>query len=372
MSDPAEINASFLLQSLSCLKPSLYQALLTTYGSAQNCLAVSPFDWAAKKFLEPELASLTVEQIEKGRRFADQEQEEAAKAGVQVYLWQESDYPVLLRAISVAPPIIYVRGKGPLKEEILPLALVGSRRPTYYGEKVARHLTGELVDCGIVTVSGLARGIDSHVHDETIKRGGSTWAVLGSGLLNLYPRENKKLAERILEKGALISEFSLHTPPYRGHFPRRNRIIAGLSYATTVIEGDEKSGSLITARLAAEEGRDVFAVPGPIFSSLSRGPHRLIQSGAALITSVNDILRELPEHVRSRIRQANNSEASVRQEFLSDEEKNLLKELESTALARDILSERLNISPAALSSLLLTLELRGQVRVLSGGLVEKT
>jgi DNA processing protein len=295
---------------------------------------------------------------------------EIETTGVQIYLWQDPVYPALLRQGSAAPPIIYALGNG-LTEEAFPLALVGSRRPTYYGEKVARTLAGDLAQVGVTTVSGLARGIDSCVHGETVKHGGSTWAVLGSGLLNLYPRENRDLAAKIIERGALISEFPLHTPPYRGHFPRRNRIIAGLSHATVVIEGDEKSGSLITARLAAEEGRDVFAVPGPIHSRLSRGPHRLIQSGAALITGSEDIFKELPEHLLQKHQIMNARKESGATAPKSMEESRLLAELESTALARDVLAERLKLSAAELSPLILTLELKGIVRTLPGGLIER-
>ncbi len=365
-----EVRASFFLSSLSFLSPRSQQKFLTVYSSAVSAMAAGAAHWVEKELLPPELLETVLKEWDTAERFADAELKEVRANRIQVYLWQNEDYPALLKEGAVPPPIIYVLG-NPLSEAHLPLALVGSRRPTYYGEKVARQLAGELAELGLTTVSGLARGIDSHVHGETIRRGGATWAVLGSGLFNLYPRENKALAEKIVEKGALISEFPLHAPPFQGHFPRRNRVIAGLSYATIVVEGDEKSGSLITARLAAEEGRDVFAVPGPISSRLSRGPHRLIQSGAALVTSVEDILKELPDHLQDRLRERH-PVFSQTSGVETENQKFLLRELESTALARDVLAERLKIAAPALAVLLLELELQGIVRSLPGGLVERT
>jgi DNA processing protein len=361
LSNSSDVHASLLLSNLSCITPSHYQLLLNRYGSAARAVEAGHGDWG-----------LPVDEAEwaQASRFADQEGKEIEAAGIRLYLWQESDYPALLKLTSAAPPIIYVHGNG-FAETAFPLAVVGSRRPTYYGEKVARGLAGDLTEAGVTTVSGLARGIDSCVHGETIKRGGTTWAVLGSGLLNLYPRENRTLADKILEQGALISEFPLHMPPYRGHFPRRNRIIAGLSHATIVVEGDEKSGSLITARLAAEEGREVFAVPGPIHSRLSRGPHRLIQSGAALINDVEDIFSQLPDHVRA-LKPFPELPAKEEKAALSSiPEVRLFTELASTAISRDVLIERLKIPAAELSALLLTLELKGLVRALPGGFIER-
>jgi DNA processing protein len=368
MQNAADVHAAFHLSYLTPLTPSDQHRLVAHYLSPSLALKAMPLDWLGRGLISRELLEKIADEWEKAARFADAEMKEADEKGVRVYLRHEADYPALLREIAVAPPIIYVLGQ-PLREEALPLAIVGSRRPTYYGEKVARQLTGELVDAGITTVSGLARGIDSRVHDETIRRGGATWAVLGSGLLNIYPRENKNLAERITSQGALISEFSLHTPPFQGHFPRRNRIIAGLCHGTVIVEGDEKSGSLITARLAAEEGREVFAVPGPISSRLSRGPHRLIQNGAALVTGAEDILNGLPDHVRARTKWKT---TGIETENYPAEHAALMRELQSTALPREVLCERLNISGPVLAALILELELKGAVKSLPGGFVEKT
>ena len=176
-----------------------------------------------------------------------------------------------------------------------PLAIVGSRTPTLYGRRMARELAAACAAKGIPVVSGLARGIDSEAHRGALRGGGVTWAVLGSGLDVIYPKGHEPLAEEILARGgALISEAPLGAPPVRANFPRRNRILSGLSWGAVIVEGRLKSGSLITARLAAEQGREVFAVPGPADSPLSEGPHELLRQGAAMARSLEDIIEELP------------------------------------------------------------------------------
>jgi DNA processing protein len=350
------------------LPPSLQLFLVKHYSGAASALNGAPHKWIDDALVAQETFTMLDREWDSARRFADTELQEIERNNVCAYIWGEETYPGLLAEIAVPPLIIYTLGQ-PLRDDLVPLAIVGSRRPTYYGEKSARLLTGELVEMGFTTVSGMARGVDSIVHGETIRLGGRTWAVLGSGLLNLYPRENRKLASQITTQGTLISEFPLHTPPHRGNFPRRNRIIAGISHGTLVVEGDEKSGSLITARLAAEEGRDVFAVPGPIFSPLSRGPHRLIQNGAVIVTQSEDILNALPEHIQSqtRCRPMRKEEYSLAASNMA-----LLNELQSTALPREVLCERLHLPNSQLAAVILELELRGFVRSLPGGLVEKT
>ncbi|MBI5624541.1 MAG: DNA-protecting protein DprA [Elusimicrobia bacterium] len=199
----------------------------------------------------------------------------------------------MLRAIPDPPEALYWRGLLP--RTALAVAFVGSRRPTGYGRRMARSLAGAAARAGLVVVSGLARGIDSEAHEAALAAGGTTWAVLGSGLDRVYPPENAGLAERIERSGGcLLSEFAPGTPPLAGHFPRRNRVIAGLCWAVVVVEGRLKSGSLITARLAANQGRAVLAVPGPADSSLSEAPHLLIQEGARAMTRLEDLIEELP------------------------------------------------------------------------------
>ena len=207
-------------------------------------------------------------------------------------------YPVILKNIFDYPPIIYV--KGMLENDDLNIAIVGSRMASTYGIFATERLARELALNGVTVVSGMARGIDSAAHRGALSGRGRTIAVLGCGLDIVYPPENKNLCEKIVANGAIISEFSLGTPPNAPNFPIRNRIISGLSLGVVVVEANERSGSLITARIALEQGREVFAVPGNIDSHSSRGSHKLIKEGAKLIENVNDILEEIIPQMERR------------------------------------------------------------------------
>ena len=206
--------------------------------------------------------------------------------------YESEHYPSLLREIDSAPPILFVRGSlSALAGRHF--ALVGSRRATIYGKRNAYWMAQELSKAGLQICSGLASGIDSKAHEGALDSGKKTIAVIGTGIDSVYPAGNKKLAQRIVENGALVSEFPIGTPPYPSNFPRRNRIISGLAMGTLVVEANIKSGSLITARLAMEQNRDVFAVPGPVANPQSRGCHQLIKQGAKLAEEPADILEEL-------------------------------------------------------------------------------
>ncbi|RMD99658.1 MAG: DNA-protecting protein DprA, partial [Calditrichaeota bacterium] len=198
-----------------------------------------------------------------------------------ISFWSQ-EYPGLLKQIDDPPILLFVWGQL-LPTDAYALALVGTRVPTQYGRQVTEKITSGLVDAGATIVSGLARGIDTIAHAETVKRGGRTLAVLGSGLDLIYPAENRSLAQAIVENGAVVTEFAFGTKPDAVNFPRRNRIISGLSLGTIVIEAREKSGALITANIALEQNREVFAVPGSIFSPPSQGCHALIKEGAKLV-----------------------------------------------------------------------------------------
>jgi DNA processing protein len=216
----------------------------------------------------------------------------ARDMGVSLLLRGEPGYPELLRCTGDAPLLLYVQGR--LESGRDALAFVGSRAPTPYGRRMTRQLVRDAA-ARLVIVSGLARGIDTEAHRAALDARGATWAVLGSGLARLYPPENADLARQIVAGGGCImSEFTLDAGPLPGHFPRRNRIVAGLCWATVVVEGRDKSGSLITARLAAAQGREVFAVPGPADSPLSEAPLRLISQGAKMARSMADVWPELP------------------------------------------------------------------------------
>jgi DNA processing protein len=206
--------------------------------------------------------------------------------------WNDENYPALLKEINDPPVILYAKGQLAALEQ-KNLAVVGSRNPSIVGSENARQFSKKLTTYGITIVSGLALGIDAQAHTGCLEAGGKTIAVLGTGIDCIYPRRHLKLAEQIVENGLLISEFPLKSPPIAGHFPRRNRIISGLSLCTLVIEAAIKSGSLITARMALEQNRDVLAIPGSIHNPLARGCHHLLQQGAKLVTSITDVLDEL-------------------------------------------------------------------------------
>lgn len=224
----------------------------------------------------------------------EQEWEKVQQANLNIITLDDPGYPPLLKEISDPPVLLYYRGL--LKNDAFPLAVVGSRRLSFYGRQVIEKLMPKLIDNKISIISGLALGADAVSHQECLKNHGRTIAVLGSGLdaANIYPKQNQRLAQEIFEAGGLIiSEYPIGTLPLRFNFPARNRLISGLSLGTLIIEATEESGSLITAKLALEQNREVFCVPGNIFSPLSEGPNNLIKLGAKLITGVEDILEEM-------------------------------------------------------------------------------
>ena len=212
-------------------------------------------------------------------------------------------YPRPLKEIFDPPILLYARGRVELLSGHN-LAVVGSRRPSPYGMSVAQKLGRELVQTGLVVVSGMARGVDSLAHRGALDAGGNTIAVLGCGVDVVYPRENEKLAQRIVERGLIVSEFRLGSTAFPQNFPIRNRIISGVSLGVIVVEGAQYSGSLITARLALDQGREVFAVPGNIVSKQSWGPNLLIKQGAKLVQEPTDVLEDLPLEVRRELAQA--------------------------------------------------------------------
>jgi DNA processing protein len=214
-----------------------------------------------------------------------------AKKGYQIVTLADAEYPKLLREIPDPPPFLYVYGR--LSGSASKIAVVGSRNATDYGLTTTKNLCADLATLGITIVSGMARGIDSAAHEGALSVKGKTIAVLGSGLARVYPVENIKLSQRISQNGAVVSEFALMSEPDAHHFPARNRIISGMSLGTVVVEATKKSGSLITARLAAEQNREVFAVPGSVQSFKSTGTHTLIKQGAKLVENAQDIVEEL-------------------------------------------------------------------------------
>ena len=284
------IEAALVLNMTYGLGSRTFIKLRDHFGSAESILRASKRDLQNVPGVRSDLAKRIIET----RRAADVKQEIALAEQHEARIiphWSD-EYPESLRHIHTPPILLYVKGEIQ-KTDALAVAIVGARRCSLYGKNQAHRIALELAARGFCIVSGMARGVDGAAHDGALKANGRTIAVLGTGLATIYPREHRKLAERICENGALVSELPMATPVDGRNFPPRNRIISGMSMGVVVIEASRRSGSLITATWAQEQGREVFALPGKIDSPLSMGPHRLIQDGAKLVADVGDIIDEL-------------------------------------------------------------------------------
>jgi DNA processing protein len=277
-----------------------------------------------------------------------------------VSIWDDA-YPHRLKEIHDPPALIFVRGCLPKQDEGC-IAIVGTRSPSAYGLKQAHRIAADLAAQGVATVSGMARGIDSSAHEGSLQGNGRTFAVFGCGIDVIYPGENKSLAARIESSGGLISEFLPGTPPDPGFFPRRNRIISGLTSGVLIVQGSRKSGALITARYAIDQNREVFALPGSIDDKRSEGPHRLIREGALLVSSADDILKELGFGVHATDRRT----AEKARPPLTPSEETVLQQLSSDPVHIDKLVQQLQQPVAIVLTDLLGLELKGWVTQLPG------
>jgi DNA processing protein len=339
------------LSLLPFLTPNRTRLLMEHFDPAGHvCQATSTFLQG--------LLSLTPEQAHEVRNpLTNERRARVERLRESVVTLADDTYPVRLREICDPPLVLHVRGDLSLLTRPS-IAVVGSRRATPYGINAATQLAGQLASTGIVIVSGLARGIDAAAHSAALERGGTTIAVLGTGIDVVYPRSNLRLFKRIGSEGLIVSEFPPGSPPKPEHFPIRNRVISGMSLGTVIVEATHRSGSLITARMAAEQGRTVFAVPGSIFSAGSEGTHRLVQYGAKLVHDVNDVLEELPGGLR--LTQAPEAEPeSPLKEVLA-----VLSREEAAHV--DTVAGRLHRTPAAVAQSLLQLELTGWIRAMPG------
>jgi len=279
----------------------------------------------------------------------------------------DDDYPELLTQLSDPPPLLYVRGN---KDALhLPaIAIVGSRNPTRGGARNAFEFSRYLAQSGFCIVSGLAQGIDAAAHRGALEAGSATVAFLGNGIDIIYPPTNRELADAIVVNGALVSEYPPGTPPLKAYFPQRNRLISGLSLGTLVVEAARRSGSLITARLASEQGREVFALPGSIHNPMARGCHQLLRDGAKLVETVDDIMTELAPltgHLKQITTESTQKEVDVANE--DEEYVKLRKNLGHDPIGIDELVVRSGLTIDQVSSMLLILELDGKIEKLSGG-----
>ena len=368
------------------------QVLRDVFGSAERALQATTDELNKIDQLTPAMCDLL--QRKPVQQPIERELELIQEYGCQVLTLYDAAYPAPLKEIDTPPIVLYIRGEL-TPEDSLSLSIVGSRDAKDYGRKASYRLSYQLAQRGLTIVSGLARGIDTAAHRGALEAGGRTIAVMGSGLSFIYPATNTDLAEKITESGALISEFPMETTPKPNNFPRRNRIISGLTLGTVVVEASNRSGALITARLAGEQGREVFAVPGEIFSELSTGTHRLINNGAKLVNTVDDLFNELPRHALSQLQSITSgspmpeaeTESSPQEQpvekraperaaaqppqitpppDLTQDERTVFDAIEDPSSHIDTIVRTTQLPIGQVSSVLLMLELKGVVQQLPG------
>jgi len=342
--------------------------LLERFGSAENVFQATRNELESLRLKAESIDSI---QNKEFHAKASEELNKVKALGGDILLLDDGSYPYLLREISDPPIVLYVRGHWQTCFDAPCLGVVGSRRCSTYGENAAKMLARDLAAEGICVVSGLARGIDTAAHRGAIEAKGRTIAVLGTGLDSVYPKENARLVDEILESGgAIITQFPLETPPLKENFPYRNRVISGLSLGVLIVEASERSGSLITARLALEQNREVFAVPGNITSKNSFGTNYLIKSGAKLVQQWQDVVTELPTEISGEIlppKMEQKTFAKAQPQLmpadLTDEERKIWSLLSTDEPVHlDVLVEMTNFSVGDLLTALLGLEMRDLIR----------
>jgi DNA processing protein len=343
--------------------------LLSDYGSPSTIFHAAPEQLRAAGLRAKSISALANPDWES----VDRDQAWLAEPGNRLITCQDPGYPALLKEIYDPPALLFVHG-DPEHLNQPQLAVVGSRNPSHNGAAVAREFSAHLATCGLTITSGLASGVDGAAHQGALQAGGSTVAVAGTGLDRVYPAQHRELAHQIADNGALVSEFPPSTLPLPGNFPRRNRIISGLSLGTLVVEAALRSGSLITARTALEQGREVFAIPGSIHNPLARGCHALIREGAKLVETGDHILEELASLVSLCLAQTEDNSAletrdgsSDKAAKLDDEYVNLLDLMGYEPVSTDQLVQRSGLTPEQVSSMLLVLELEDLVVPSPGG-----
>jgi DNA processing protein len=346
--------------------PRIRQLLLARFGSAKGVLAAAPSDLREVQGVGAKICRAIVDARNGSEVLALVD--ECRQRSVGLLLPSQEQYPRLLKEIVDPPGILFVRGEI-LPRDGLAIAIVGTRHATHYGLTQAQRLAAGLARAGLTVVSGLARGVDAAAHRGALEAGGRTIAVLGSGVLNIYPPEHVALSEEVIAHGAVMSESPPHREPFSGVFPQRNRIISGLSNGVIVVEAPLQSGSLITARLAAEQGRTVFAVPGRADSRVSQGCHRLIRDGAKLVESVDDVLEELGPLVEATPSENGQAIHHPAELSLNDIEQQVLFAIQPdpTSIDQVIVASRLPASQVLAT--LSVLEMRRLVRRLSGSMV---
>ena len=337
-----EKDALLVLNAIPGIGNSGIRKLLKRYGCAHKVLSLCETDLV----VDPLISSKAIQNIFHfpKDKFLKAEYNLINKRQVRVITSLDHDYPESLREIADAPIVLYVKGNLPAQGS-LSMAIVGSRRASLYGVSTSGRFARRFAELGFTVISGMARGIDTAAHKGALKAGGTTVAVLGSGLANVYPPENRNLFEEIADSGAVVSEFPMETAPLPYNFPRRNRIISGLSLGVIVVEAAQRSGALITADFALEQGREVFAVPGKIDHPAFQGAHGLIKQGAKLVTSIEDILEDIQPRVSNYLKTATKSKFAERNvkpvsAHLSDEERQIYSHITDRPVHIDELTQQ--------------------------------
>ncbi len=363
---PPELVAAVQVSLLDGVGPRLRKVLLERFGTPAGILAAAPSDLRSTPGIGPKL----VQKIVASRTTADAvaELRICRENGVATLLETEPEYPRALKEIPDPPGVLYAKGTI-LPRDALAVAIVGTRHATPYGLQQAERLAAGLARAGLTIVSGLARGIDGAAHRGALAAGGRTLAVLGSGVLHIYPPEHGELARLVTEAGALLSEMPPYNQPLAGVFPQRNRIISGLSLGVIVVEAAQRSGALITARLAMEQNREVFAVPGRIDTPVARGCHQLIRDGARLVESVDDVLEHLG-HLVEAVPQPDGKAIHHPAEVLLNEiERQVLDAIDTSATSLDDVVAATGLAVSQVLATVSALELRRLIRRVSGNLV---
>jgi DNA processing protein len=358
--------AEILLALTPDVGPVLRRRLLERFGTAAAVLSASQSQLQDTQGVGPKIAARIINARHEVQ--IDAQLTLVREHGLKVLLPRCGDYPRLLNEIPDPPGVLFVRGalQG---ADAMAVAIVGTRHATRYGKQQAERLAAGLARAGVTVVSGLARGVDAAAHQGALAAGGRTIAVLASGVLNVFPPEHDKLADEVVAHGALVSEAAPTMPPLSGMFPQRNRIISGLSLGVVIVEAGDRSGALITARHAMEQGREVFAVPGPVDSPGSSGPHRLLRDGAKLAASVDDILEELGHLPAAAPDQRGGSIRAAAELKLNDVEHAVLQAIDPAGTTLDDVAAACNLPIQRVLSTVSVLESRRLVRKVGGNRV---
>src|SRR5688572_7717093 len=332
------------------------QALIQHFGDLEIAWKAAPAELAAAG-----MGLKVIERVIQARENVDLEKvwEKIEKQGIKILTWEDEAYPQRLKEIDQPPPVLYIRGEY-LPDDLFAVAIVGTRRATPYGRQITEELAAFLAVNGMTVISGLARGVDAIAHQTALRAGGRTIGILGSGVDKIYPPEHRALADQMMQRGAIISDYAVGTPPDASNFPPRNRIISGLSLAVVVIEAAETSGALITAEFAAEQGREIFAVPGSILAPQSKGTNKLIQNGVLPLLTPDDLMQALDLTRMGEQKAARNMIPA------DATEARLMNVLSSEPLHVDEIRNQAGLPIEKISATLALMELKGMVRQVGG------